>query len=166
MIPIPDYDIRFTENEDQAYLDQWFMDPSVCDDFPFDFEERSQSLKNWIGFARWKACLTGTIQNTPCAIGALFLMPYKKVSHHCSFYLIVDPDHRRKGIGTSMVRNLLHLAKTRFRLESVHVEIYEPSPILSILEKQQFELFARQENYVKINGSGRARLLLEHFFHE
>jgi putative acetyltransferase len=140
------------------------LDPFACDDFPFDFEERSLALKNWMGFARWKSCLTGTVHSIPCAIGALFLMPYKKVSHHCSFYLIVDPNHRRKGIGTSMVRNLLHLAKTRFHLESVHVEIYEPSPLLSILEKLQFERFARQENYIKVKGFGRSRLLLEHFF--
>jgi putative acetyltransferase len=166
MIEIPDYDIRFSEMEDQAYLDQWFLDPAVCDDFPFGFEERVDALKNWIGFSRFKSSLTGTINNVPCAIGTLFLMPYKKVAHHCSFYLIVDPAHRRKGIGTSMVRNLLHLAKSRFRLESVHIEIYEPSKLLPILEKLQFEMFARQEAYMKIEGCARARILLEHFFSE
>lgn len=161
---IPDYDIRFSEESDFSVLDRWFSDPSACDPFPFGFEERVDALKNWIGFARYHASLTGTIQDVPCAIGTLFLMPYKKVAHHCSFYLYVEPEHRRKGIGTSMVRNLLHLAKTRFRLESVHAELFEPSSLLSILQKFQFELFARQENYVKINGRGRPRLLLEHFF--
>ncbi|HEX2583027.1 MAG TPA: GNAT family N-acetyltransferase [Chlamydiales bacterium] len=164
MIEIPDFDIRFSEMEDQPYLDRWFLDAGACDDFPFDFEERGDALKNWLGFSRFKASLTGTINNVPCAIGTLFLMPYKKVAHHCSFYLIVDPDHRRKGVGTSMVRNLLHLAKSRFRLESVHVEIYEPSKLHSILQKLGFELFARQENYVVIEGCSRARLLLEHYF--
>ena len=164
MIPIPDYDIRYSENGDLAYLEQWFADPAICDNFPFGFEERTEALKNWIGFSRFKASLTATIQDVPCAIGTLFLMPYKKVAHHCSFYLIVDPEHRRKGIGTSMVRNLIHLAKTRFRLESIHVEIYEPSHLLSILQKLQFEPFARQENYVKIGDCSRERSLLEHFF--
>lgn len=164
MIPIPDFDIRFSEVEDQTYLDQWFLDPDVCADFPFEFEERVDALKNWIGFSRFKSSLTGTINNVPCAIGTLFLMPYKKVAHHCSFYLIVDPAHRRKGVGTSMVRNLLHLAKTRFRLESVHVEIYEPSKLQAILQKLQFELFARQENYIKFEECRKPRLLLEHYF--
>ena len=63
-----------------------------------------------------------------------------------------------------MVRNLLHLAKSRFSLESISVEIYEPNPIVSLLEKNRFELFARQENFVKINGHGHARILMEHFF--
>lgn len=164
MIEIPDFDIRYSELSDGAHLEEWFLDPLVCDDFPFEFEERGDALKNWIGFSRYKASLTATIQNTPVAIGTLFLMPYKKVAHHCSFYLIVDPEHRRKGVGTSMVRNLLHLAKSRFRLESVHAEIYQPSKLLSILNRLQFEQFAIQENFVKSESCSRARLLLEYFF--
>lgn len=164
MIPIPGFDIRYSTLEDLPFLQEWFQDPAACDDFPFGAVEKDDSLKNWIGFSKYKASLTGTIDDVPCAIGTLFLMPYRKVAHHCSFYLIVDPAHRRKGIGTSMVRNLLHLAKNRFRLESLHVEIYEPSALSPILTKLGFELSVRQENFVKINGIGRARLILEHFF--
>ena len=164
MISIPDFDIRFTYLEDLIPLKKWFDAPGACDDFPFNEEEKELSLNNWIGFAKYKASLTGTIKETPVAIGTLFLMPYRKVAHHCSFFLIVDPAHRRKGIGTSMVRNLLNLAKTRFRLESLHVEIFEPSHLLPLLLKERFELFVRQENFLKKNGIGRPRLLLEHFF--
>ncbi len=164
MIPLPDFDIRYSAPEDLPFLQEWFKDPAACDDFPFSVTEKEDALKNWIGFAKYKASLTGTLSNVPVAIGTLFLMPYRKVAHHCSFYLIVDPAHRRKGIGTSMVRNLLHLAKTRFRLESVHVEVFEPNAILPILKKLGFEQFVRQENFVKIQGHPRARLLLEHFF--
>lgn len=160
MSDIPGFDIRFSELDDLGALQNWFSTPEACDPFPFGFDEREDALKNWIGFAKFKASLTGTMGGVPCAIGTLFLMPYRKVAHHCSFYLIVDPAHRRKGIGTSMVRNLLHLAKTRFRLESVHVEVYEPSLLLPILRKQGFEEFARQENF----AGERTRILLEHFF--
>jgi GNAT superfamily N-acetyltransferase len=157
-------EIRFSEPDDLAFLNKCFADEGVCDDFPFGIPEMEDALKNWIGFAKFKASLTGTLQNVPCAIGTLFLMPYKKVAHHCSFYLIVDPEHRRKGIGITMVRNLLHLAKTRFRLESVHVELYEPSPLFPLLQKLEFVEFARQENFVHIDGCHRPRILMEHFF--
>jgi len=160
MSEIPGFDIRFSELEDLSALQSWFSTPESCDAYPFGFEEREDALKNWIGFSKFKASLTGTMEGVPCAIGTLFLMPYRKVAHHCSFYLMVDPAHRNKGIGTSMVRNLLHLAKTRFRLESVHVEVYEPSLLLPILKKQGFEQFARQENF----ADSHARILLEHFF--
>ncbi len=164
MIEIPGYDIRFSTLEDGDYLAQWLSTPESCDPFPFGFLEKEEALKNWIGFSKFKASLTGAINDQPIAIGTLFLMPYRKVAHHCSFYLLVDPAHRRKGIGTSMLRNLLNLAKQKFRLESVHVEIYEPSLLLPILEKNNFEPFARQDNFVKIDGCSRTRVLLEHFF--
>ncbi len=161
---IPGYDIRFSELDDGAYLSSWFAYPDSCDGFPFSFDEKEDALKNWIGFAKYKASLTGMMNGVPCAVGTLFLMPYRKVAHHCSFYLVVDPEHRRKGIGASMVRNLLHLAKTRFRLESVHVEIFEPNPLLSVVEKLNFHRFAKQEHFIKMDGMYRPRILLEHFF--
>lgn len=163
MLPIPDYDIRFSELSDLDEMQKWFGGASSCDHFPFGFEERDDALKNWIGFSRFKASLTGMIGEEIVAVGTLFLMPYRKVAHHCSFYLIVAPAHRKKGIGTSMVRNLIHLGKTRFKLESIHVELYDPSPISSIVRKLGFEEFARQDNFVKINGQSHPRILLEHF---
>ena len=48
-------------------------------------------------FAAGAASLTATINHVPCGIGTLFLMPYKKVAHHCLFKLIVDPHWQRKG---------------------------------------------------------------------
>lgn len=159
-----EYDIRYSSLDDLSVLQQWFADPVERRPFPFETDiETEDVLKNWIGFSRYKAALTGMIDSVPVAMGTLFLMPYRKVAHHASFYLIVAPDHRRRGIGTSMVRNLLHLAKTRFSLESISVEIYEPNPIVSILKKNKFEPFARQENFVKIDGVGHARLLMECF---
>ncbi|MES2273926.1 MAG: GNAT family N-acetyltransferase [Chlamydiota bacterium] len=164
MIPIPGFDIRYSVPEDLSFLKEMFSEPASCNDYPFSFAESEDALKNWIGFSKFKASLTGVMNEKPCAIGTLFLMPYRKVAHHCSFYLLVDPRERKKGIGTSMLRNLLNLAKTRFHLESLHVEVYEPSALLPILEKLEFQLFARQENFMKIDGCGHARLLLEHYF--
>jgi GNAT superfamily N-acetyltransferase len=164
MISLPSFDIRYSELEDLSYLQKWFEDPSVCNDYPFGEGEKEEALKNWIGFSKFNASLTGTIEGVPCAIGTLFLMPYRKVAHHCSFYLFVDPIHRRRGIGGSMIRNLLNLAKVRFRLESVHVEFFEPSAIHSLLIKERFELIARQENFIQIGADFRPRILMERYF--
>ncbi|HSX38796.1 MAG TPA: GNAT family N-acetyltransferase [Chlamydiales bacterium] len=164
MTSLPGFDIRFSEQNDLESLNQWFLIAGTCDDFPFGPDEKDEALKNWIGFSKFKASLTATLNGSPCAIGTLFLMPYKKVAHQCSFYLIVDPNERRKGIGFSMVRNLLHLAKTRFRLECIQVEIFDPSPLLSLLQKLNFQEFVRQENFLHVNGCSRARILMEHFF--
>lgn len=161
---LSDFDIRYSEPGDLEVLTRWFSIEGACDDFPFGDDEKEEALKNWIGFAKYKASLTGMLHNVPCAVATLYLMPYKKVAHHASFYLIVDPEHRRKGVGLSMLRNILHLAKHRFHLESVHGELYEPSLMYPLLKKMGFEVFARQENFVHINGCSRSRVLMEHFF--
>lgn len=166
MKPPEHFDIRFSEMGDLDAMTRWFSLPFACDPFPFSEEEAPEALKNWIGFSRFKASLTGTLQGAPCAVGTLFLMPYRKVAHHCSFYLIVEPEARSQGVGRAMVRNLLHLAKSRFRLESVHCEVFEPATIRPLLESLGFSLFARQEKFVKQkDGTYHARLLMEHFFH-
>ncbi len=163
---LPDnYDIRFSEASDLRFLEECFADRQERVPFPFETDkETSDALKNWIGFAKYKASLTGIIANQPCAVGTLFLMPYRKVSHHAAFYLIVEPSLRRKGIGTSMVRNLMHLAKTRFRLEGLHAEMFDPCALVSVLSKQNFEIYAKQDNFAHIEGQGRARILMEFFF--
>ena len=155
----PAFDIRYSEEADLPFLKEWFAAPDSCSEFPFQEAVKNEALTNWIGFARYKASLTATLDGVPCAIGTLFLMPYRKVAHHCSFYMMVSPEHRRKGIGAALVRNLVHLAKQRFRLEAIHVEIFEPSPLERILERLGFTRYARQENYVHDQGRIRARLV-------
>lgn len=161
MSAIEGFDIRYSELSDLSYLDAWFSESGACDLFPFTFEEREEALKNWIGFAKYRASLTGTLQESPCAIGTLFLMPYRKVAHHCSFYLIVDPKVRRRGIGTSMIRNLFHLAKTRFRLESVHIEIFGENPLTSLLRMLDFQEIVRQDDFFNLRGVRQPRVLWE-----
>jgi putative acetyltransferase len=153
------FDIRYSEETDLPYLKEWFETPESCSEFPFGEEVKNEALTNWLGFSRYRASLTATIEGVPCGIGTLFLMPYRKVAHHCSFYLMVAPAHRRKGIGAALVRNLVHLSKQRFRLEAIHVEIFEPNSLEKILERLGFTRYARQENYVHEHGKQRARLV-------
>ena len=162
MTPI-EHDIRYSELEDLHSLKEWFAEPAAADPFPFGFAEKEDALSNWIGFSKYQASLTAVIGGQPVAVGTLFLMPYRKVSHHASFYLIVAPAYRRQGIGTSMVRNLMHLAKSRFRLEVLHGELFEPSPLEALLERLSFTLFARQENYVHLDAGPRARRIYGRF---
>lgn len=161
---LPNFDIRYAEETDVSAFSSWLPSEQACDPFPFTLDEKEETLKNWMSFARIRAGLTGTLEGRPCAIGCLFLMPYRKVAHQASFFLIVDPEHRRKGVGTVMVRNLVHLGKTRFRLESIYAEIFEPNPMIMILEKQGFQVFARQPDFIRISDCLHDRILMEHVF--
>jgi RimJ/RimL family protein N-acetyltransferase len=157
-----DFDIRYTEPEDLVYLTRWMKSPGILHWFPIQSEkEIEEALQGWISFYRLKCSITAIRKGEPCAIGTLFLMPYKKMYHQCSFKIIVDPSQQRQGIGTSMIKNLKHLAKNYFNLEMINIDVYEKNPLIELLKKNGFYELAFQQNYAKENGSYLGRLLME-----
>ncbi len=162
MANTPDFDIRYTVIEDTAYLKKWILEERMLHWFPMsEGKELDDAIQCWIGFSKYLASLTVIIEDVPCAIGTLFLMPYRKVAHHCLFKMIVDPKYQRLGIGTALLKNLKHLAKTRFNLELMHIEIFEGNPIIHLLHKAGFKEFATQEKFVKEGDTYMGRILLE-----
>lgn len=158
-----DFDIRYTQTDDTPYLRSWLDVPGMLHWFPMSTQaEVDQAIAVWIGFSRINASLTATYKGEPCGMGTLFLMPYRKVAHHCLFKMIVSPEHQRQGVGTALLRNLKHHAKNYFRLELMHIEIFESNPIEFLLLKNGFRQFARQQRYVKEeNGQYLTRVLME-----
>lgn len=155
-------DIRYTFVTDSPYLRDWLHEPQVQKWFPVSEEkEIDDAVQCWIGFCRYSSSLTATLHGEPCAIATLFLMPYRKVSHHCLFKLVVSPRYQQQGIGTSLLKNLMHLAKNYFRLELMHIEVFEGNPFIHLLEKFGFKEYARQERFVKQDGLYLTRILYE-----
>ncbi len=155
-------DIRYTYVTDSPYLRQWLDLPEVQKWFPVSEEkEIEDAVQCWIGFSRYSCSLTAVLEGVPCGIGTLFLMPYKKVSHHALFKLIVDPQYQRRGIGSSLLKNLKHLAKNYFRLDLIHTEVFEGNPLIHLLEAQGFQVYAKQEDFVKDKGQYLGRILYE-----
>ncbi len=164
MKELPGLDIRYTQLTDEQPLKEWLKEHGMLQWFPMTEEkEVDDAAQAWISFSRWSCSLTCILDNVPCAIGTLFLMPYRKVAHHCLFKMIVDPKQQRRGIGTFLLKNLKHLAKNYFRLQILHMEVYEGNSIVFLLQKQGFRQFAKQERFVKDGERYRARLLFESY---
>jgi len=156
-------DIRYTSLDDEKYLLEWIKQEENNKWFPMSTEkEIAISCKNWVGFSRFKCSLTATIEGKPVGLVTLFLMPYRKVAHLCMFYLIVDQNMTKKGIGTALLRNAINLAKKYFRLESLYVEVFEGAPVIKLLEKFNFKKFAEQPDFVREDGISMSRVLMEH----
>lgn len=160
-----EWDIRYTYLTDAPYLKQWLSNETVQKWFPISEEkEIEDAVQCWMGFSRYSSSLTVTIDHVPCGIGTLFLMPYRKVAHHCLIKMVVDPCYQRRGIGLSLLKNLKHLAKNYFHIELVHVEVFEGNTaFISLLEQSGFKEFARQEHFVKDQGNYLSRILYEAF---
>jgi len=159
------HDIRYTAPTDYSYLLEWLSDPEDLKYYPMSQgKELEMGAKNWIGFSRYKCSLTATVDNNPCGIATLYLMPYRKVAHLCLFYIIVDKKFRRKGIATSLLKNLQNLASTYFSLESFHAEVFEGSPLIPLLEKEGFDCVVTQDRFVKIDNNYLSRTIYERVF--
>lgn len=156
-------DIRYTTLEELPYLRQWLKYEGMHHFFPAsDGDELENFARIWIGFCRYSASLTAMVDGKPVGVATLYLMPYRKVAHHCLFQIIVDPEHQRKGVGFDLMRNLKHLAQNYFRLEILHAEVLDENPrMIGLLKKVGFTQFARQEKYVKEGDLYFPRILME-----
>jgi len=157
------YDIRYSNQGDLPYLQRWIKDPEVQRWYPMSTEKDYETMtKNWIGFAKYAASITAIYKNEPVGIATLFLMPYRKLIHQCILNFIVDPKWSRHGIGTSLLRNSAHLAKDYFRLEKMHIEVYEGCPAIPLLIRMGYRELFRQEKFIKEeDGKYLSRIIYE-----
>lgn len=157
-----DYTIRYTIRDDAKALYSWLVQESIMHWFPMSTKsEVEMFIKNWIGCCALKCSLTALINQMPVGIATLFIVPCKKMAHLSMGYMVVDPLFQKKGIGTSLTRNLVHLAKDYFSLESIYFEVYENCPIISILQKQGFHEIFSQDKFIKMDTGYLARSVLE-----
>jgi ribosomal protein S18 acetylase RimI-like enzyme len=157
------YDIRYTSLQDEPYLKGFLLDSSVGKWFPTNsLQDVEAFAKNWVGFSRYQCSLTATYEGNPIGIATIFLMPYLKVAHLCMLFICVDPKFQNKGVGSSLLRNIQHLAKTKFpRIESMHLEVFENCPITALLEKEGFYKVFEQPKFVKLDGELKSRIVYE-----
>ena len=117
--------------------------------------------KNWIGFYRYKACLTAIYKHQPIGFATLFLMPYKKVAHLAMIQIIVDEQFQRRGVGASLLKNIEYQAKNHFKLDSIHLEVMKDSPIEKLLNKTHYKVLFEQEDFYYVKNTFRSRVIYE-----
>lgn len=158
-------DIRYSDLSDGRYLKEWLTDPTIRRWFPIlDEPEIDDAVQRWIGFSRYKCSLTALYQGVPCGISTLYLQPYRKLAHQCEFGIIVGSDYRGKGIGTQLMRNIEYLAKDKFHIELLHLQVYIDNPAIHLYERMGFKEFGRQTHWIKeVDGTYTGRIFMEKF---
>lgn len=145
--------IRFGEEGDKKYLIDWLSEPGVLKWFPMCNQvEVEDAARIWISYAKYKAVLTATVDDKPCGIANLYLQPFQKFAHHSLFAIIIGQEYRGKGIGRALIEELMELGKKQFRLEILHLEVYEGNPAKRLYERLGFKEFGYQKNFIKENG--------------
>jgi RimJ/RimL family protein N-acetyltransferase len=158
-------DIRYSDLADGRYLKEWLLEPSIGKWFPiYDEAEIDDAVQRWIGFSRYKCSLTALKEGKPCGIGTLYLQPYRKLAHQCEFGIVVGHGYRGEGIGTELLRNLMHLAKDKFKIEILHLQVYAENPAINLYKRLGFVEFGRQTHWIKeIDGTYTGRVFMEKY---
>lgn len=143
-------ELRYTDLNDAKYLRQWLLHPDVGRWFPMcDEIEVDDAVNRWIGFSRYKCSLTAVKDGIPCGLTTLYLQPYRKLAHQCEFGIIVAPESRGQGIGTLLIKNVMHLAKENFRIELLHLQVYAENPAMRLYQRMGFREYGRQNHWIK-----------------
>jgi len=157
-----EYDLRFSFLIDEDFLCEELKDPDSLKWYPPSTESDIKIFaRNWAGYARYSSSLTAVYGKETIGMATLFLMPYVKVAHLAMMYMIVKKKYRNKGVGRSLVRNINHLAKTKFKLESLHVELFEGCPAEHVLQSEGYKKIITQENFVELEGKMKSRMIYE-----
>ena len=153
---------RLTQLEDAPFLSRWLTDPKILCWFPMiDPREIEDAVRIWIGYSKIGSGLTVLYNEVPCGMATLYIQPYVKQKHTCLFSIILQEEMRGKGIGTALLKELISLAKEKFHIEILHLEVYEGNPAQRLYEKIGFTLFGRQAHFIKENGRYNAKLLMQ-----
>jgi RimJ/RimL family protein N-acetyltransferase len=159
----PELTIRYTTDDDAPFLREWLAEPGVLRWFPVvDAPEIEDTIQRWIGFGKYKCSLTAEWDGKPAGIATLWLMPYRKLAHQCQFGMIVGKQFRRRHVGVALINNLIQLAKQRFNIELLHLEVYEGNdPAIALYQQFGFKEFGRQGAWIKENGEYLGRIFME-----
>lgn len=154
--------IRLAEESDQKYLIEWLSQPGVLQWFPLsDLREIEDAARIWMSYSKQEAVLTALWNGTPCGIANLYIQPFKKLSHQCLFAIIVDEAYRGKGVGTLLLNELMDLAKNRFLISLLHLEVYEGNPAMRLYQKFGFTEYGKQRRFIKENGEYLSKVLMQ-----
>ena len=147
---------------DETFLKEALYDEDTRKWYPPSSEsDVNVFVRNWAGFARYNCSLTAVYKNEIVGQGTIFLMPYVKVAHLAMMYMVIKKEYRNKGVGRSICKNINHLAKTKFGLDSLHVEIFEGCPIEELLKSEGYKEIICQENFVEFAEGMKSRKIYE-----
>jgi putative acetyltransferase len=123
--------------------------------------EIEDAVRIWVGYSKYGSALTVDWNGIPCGMANLYIQPFKKLAHQCLFSIIVEEQRRGKGVGKILLESLIKLAKEKFNIELLHLEVYEGNPAQHLYKRLGFNEFGRQAHFIKEKGEYLAKIFMQ-----
>jgi GNAT superfamily N-acetyltransferase len=154
--------IRLTRSHEDMYLKKWLSEPMTLRWFPMsDEREIDDAVRFYMVFAAMGACLTAEWLGIPCGMANLYISSFKKLSHQCLFSIIVGNDYRNKGVGSALIDELEKLAKEKFQIEFLHLEVYDGNPAYRLYKRKGFVEYGKQSRFINEDGVFIDKILMQ-----
>jgi RimJ/RimL family protein N-acetyltransferase len=158
----PTLSFRPTEEGDAPELTRWLIDPEVLKWFPMiDMREVEDAVRIWISFSKIGAGISVLADGVLCGMANLYIQPYEKLRHTCLFSIILNKEHRGLGIGAALLKELIKLAKEKFHIETLHLEVYQGNPAKKLYDRLGFKEFGRHPHFLKENGKYTQKIFMQ-----
>jgi len=163
MVQVDKIKIRFAEAKDAKYLAKWLDDPEILKWFPMCNQiEIDDAVKIWMSYCKYRAVIIAEWDGIPCGIANFYLQSFKKLSHQSLFAIIVAKEYRYKGVGTALINELFKLAKESFKLEVLHLEVYEGNPAEALYDRLGFKKYGIHKKFLKdLDGTYYDKILMQ-----
>ena len=155
--------IRVMVEADTFYLRQWLLDPVVLGWFPMsNASEVEDALKVWLYYARQGSAYAIEVDGIPCGMANLYVHTYEKLKYQSLFAIVVGKEHRGKGIGTKLLKHVMHEAKHTFGIRNLHLEVYEGNPAERLYQRIGFKKYGEHKKFLKeADGSYGTKILMQ-----
>jgi len=154
--------VRPTKLHEDVYLKKWLKEPGVLRWFPMaDDREIDDAVRLWIAYSNIGSCITAEYNGIPCGMATLYIQLNQKLAHQCLFSIIVSEFYRNKGIGKVLIQNLEDLAKNKFSIELLHLEVYEGNPAYRLYERAGFVRYGVHTHFIKDNGEYIPKIFMQ-----
>ena len=141
---------RPTIAEDLDYYKVWLMQSGVLEGFPMsDKREIDDAVRLWHQYLAKRASITALYKKKPIGAANLYVQDIEKLKHQSLFVILVDEKYRRQGIGTLLLKEVEKLAKNKFGIELLHLEVYDKNPAIRLYKHLGFKEYGHQPRYLK-----------------
>lgn len=156
--------VRPSTEEDTPFLKEWLNDEKILRFFPMTSEPREfeDSIRVWMSYTKLGACLTALYEGEPVGMSCIYVHTYEKLKHQSLFAIVVKESMRGKGVGAFLLNETLKLAKEKFQIELLHLEVYEGNPAIHLYERAGFKRYGEEKHFIKEKEGGyRAKIVMQ-----